>query len=183
MGSYPARTHRLKTGAELLIRSAELDDALAVLTHGRSIVQEDLFAVTTPAEFVFTEELERNWIREYGDDPGKLLLVAETEQQLIGILGVEAGQSRRQSHRAILHMSVNHDWRSRGVGTALLESAVEWACSHPLIEKLSLAVYATNVPAIGLYKKLGFIEEGRRHREIKLGPDQYADDLIMSRFV
>ena len=57
-----------------------------------------------------------------------------------------------------------------------------WAEAHPVIEKLCLAVFATNEPAIGLYRKLGFVEEGRRPREVKLAPNQYVDDICMYRF-
>jgi RimJ/RimL family protein N-acetyltransferase len=45
------------------------------------------------------------------------------------------------------------------VGTALLQALLEWAESSPVIEKVCLDVFATNEPAIRLYKNLGFIEE------------------------
>ena len=75
------------------------------------------------------------------------------------------------------------DWRGQGVGTALLETFLQWAAENPLIEKISLDVFATNEKAIGLYKKLGFIEAGLKPREIKRGPGQYVDALSMFRFV
>jgi ribosomal protein S18 acetylase RimI-like enzyme len=37
--------------------------------------------------------------------------------------------------------------------------------------------------AMGLYRKLGFVEEGRRPRELKLGPEHYIDEILMYRFV
>jgi ribosomal protein S18 acetylase RimI-like enzyme len=40
-----------------------------------------------------------------------------------------------------------------------------------------------NDAAIALYRKHGFAEEGRRVREIKLGPGRYTDDLVMYRLV
>jgi RimJ/RimL family protein N-acetyltransferase len=52
-----------------------------------------------------------------------------------------------------------------------------------LIEKIGLSVFATNLDAIRLYKRLGFVEEGRQPREIKLGPGEYADNVLMYRFV
>ena len=87
------------------------------------------------------------------------------------------------SHVATLHMSVAEEWRSRGVGTILLQSAIDWAKSHPAIEKLGLAVFSSNTRAIGLYRKLGFAQEGCRPREVKFGPDRYVDDILMYRFV
>ncbi len=75
------------------------------------------------------------------------------------------------------------EWRGRGVGTALLKSLLEWATAHPLIEKVWLEVFATNERAIRLYRKLGFVEEGVRPQDIKLGPGRYVDTLAMYKFV
>lgn len=143
MREFAERTYRLKTGETVTVRSARPDDALAVLAHVQAVLEEDAFAVTTLEEFDFTEERERDWIRQQGDDPGKVLLVAETSRQIIGVLGIESAQRTRLAHCATLHMSVKLEWRNRGVGTALLESAIDWARSHPAVEKLSLAVFAT----------------------------------------
>lgn len=183
MGSFTERAYRLKTAGSVIVRSARADDALAVLAHGRAVVDEGEFVVTCPEEFNFTEKQERDWISQYVDEPGKLLLVAEASRQIIGVLFIESAQRKRLAHHATVHMSVEKGWRSQGVGMALLQSAVDWASSHPIIEKLCLAVFATNNRAIGLYRKLGFVEEGRRLREIKFGSERYVDDILMYRFV
>ena len=36
---------------------------------------------------------------------------------------------------------------------------------------------------IRLYRRLGFVEEGRRAEEIKIGPNRYVDEVLMGRFV
>jgi RimJ/RimL family protein N-acetyltransferase len=183
MGSYSKHEHRLRTGETIVVRSARPEDALRVLTLAKAVVDEDAFMATTSKEFDCTEESKRNWICSHADDPGKVLLLAESSGQIIGMLAIESRDRKRLAHRASLHMSVAKEWRSRGAGTILLQSAVEWARSHPVIEALCLAVFATNTRAIGLYKKLGFIEEGRRIRELKISPGEYVDDIIMYRFV
>jgi len=183
MGQVSRQVHRLKTGESLCLRSARIDDAQALVDHGRAIVGEGEFFVTTPDEYNFTLEQEQDWIRQYVDDPGKLLIVAEGAGQSIGVLFLESGSRQRLAHRANLHMSVNKAWRGRGVGHILLQAAIDWAIASPHIEKLGLAVFATNSRAIALYRKLGFIEEGRKPREIRFGADQYVDDVLMCRFV
>jgi RimJ/RimL family protein N-acetyltransferase len=79
-------------------------------------------------------------------------------------------------------MSVERAWRGKGVGEGLLNVLMAWAKGNPLIEKVGLSVLSSNTRAIGLYKKLGFIEEGRRPREIKMGPREYVDEILMFRF-
>jgi GNAT superfamily N-acetyltransferase len=57
-------------------------------------------------------------------------------------------------------MMVAADWRGRGVGTALVAAAIEWARARGL-HKLTLGVFPHNEAAIALYRKFGFAEEGR----------------------
>ena len=64
----------------------------------------------------------------------------------------------------------------------MLQALIDWAKDNPLIEKIGLSVFANNVDAIRLYTGLGFAEEGRQPREIKLGPGEYVDNILMYRF-
>jgi RimJ/RimL family protein N-acetyltransferase len=65
----------------------------------------------------------------------------------------------------------------------LLQVLLEWAEKNPLIEKVSLGVFATNHRAISLYKKMGFIEEGRKINEFKFDDNEYVDDILMYKLV
>ena len=69
------------------------------------------------------------------------------------------------------------------MGTALLQCLLNWAESNPLIEKVGLGVFSANGVAVSMYRNFGFVEEGRQPREAKLGPGQYADVILMYRFV
>jgi len=69
------------------------------------------------------------------------------------------------------------------VRTALVQSLIGWTKENPAIEKVTLEVFATNEVAIGLYKKSGFLEEGRRLRHVKIADEKYVDVILMSRFV
>ena len=102
---------------------------------------------------------------------------------MIGCLTFENGSCRRIAHRGILAISVRENWRGQGIGMAMLQSLIAWAETNPLIEKVGLSVLASNVDAIRLYERLGFVEEGRQPREIKLGTGQYTDHVLMYRFV
>jgi RimJ/RimL family protein N-acetyltransferase len=66
---------------------------------------------------------------------------------------------------------------------ALLQCFIEWGEANPLIEKVGLGVFASNEAAIQLYRKFGFVEEGRQPKEVKMGPNEYEDVILMYRFV
>jgi RimJ/RimL family protein N-acetyltransferase len=75
-------------------------------------------------------------------------------------------------------MLVAREWRGRGVGTALMERAIGWAREQGL-HKLSLDVFPHNEAAIALYRKLGFVEEGRRAKHYRRASGELWDVVEM----
>jgi ribosomal-protein-alanine N-acetyltransferase len=63
----------------------------------------------------------------------------------------------------ILNMAVSEAYRRQGIGSKLLESALE-VSRKAGIARIYLEVRASNEPAIALYKLHGFTECGRRVR-------------------
>jgi RimJ/RimL family protein N-acetyltransferase len=83
-------------------------------------------------------------------------LVAAAAGEVVGLIHVAASRHGFGE----IGMAVAREWRGRGVGSALLAAAVAWARERGL-HKLSLAVFAHNEAAIALYRRFGFVEEGR----------------------
>jgi len=183
MATIQPKTFTARSGQEFVVRSAQPGDAAALLAYVRAVAEETEFFVGEPDEFPATEEEERKWVQDHLDHPGKIVLLAETAGAIIGNVSFENGPHRRIAHRGSLGISVVRERRGQGVGTALLRALLEWAEASPLIEKVCLEVFATNREAIRLYTRLGFVEEGRRPREIKRGPGDYVDAVAMYRFV
>jgi ribosomal protein S18 acetylase RimI-like enzyme len=75
-------------------------------------------------------------------------------------------------------MLVAKPWRRRGVGSGLLADAIEKARDDGL-HKLSLDVFAHNEAAIALYRKFGFVEEGRRVRHYRRASGLLWDSIVM----
>ena len=182
MASISPKQFTARTGDPLVIRCAQPHDAANLLAYIRSVAEETEFFVVQPDEFPTTEQ-ERQWIQEHVNDPGKLALVAEVAGEIIGSLSFENGPFRRMSHTGTFGVSVSRDWRGKGIGTAMLETLLGWAQANPSIEKIGLSVFSSNSDAIRLYRRLGFVEEGRRANQIKLRPRQYVDEVLMGRFV
>jgi len=75
-------------------------------------------------------------------------------------------------------MAVAREWRGHGVGSALLAAAIDWARERGL-HKLSLSVFAHNEAAIALYRKFGFVEEGRRVNHYRRASGELWDAIEM----
>lgn len=61
---------------------------------------------------------------------------------------------------------------------ALVAAAIEWARARGL-HKLTLSVFPQNEAAIGLYRKFGFLEEGRRIKHIRRANGELWDLIDM----
>lgn len=77
-------------------------------------------------------------------------------------------------------MMVRDDWQDKGAGSALMRAAVDLADKWLNLSRLELEVYTDNEPAIRLYKKFGFVIEGKlvsyAYRD-----GQYVDTYAMAR--
>lgn len=173
--------HLLKNGRVVTIRSAEVSDASGLLESARRIMSNNDFAPSLPDEWRGSLEEQVELIGDHRRRSGKLWLLAEHDAVIIGSLVFATGDLRRLAHRGVLGIGLDRDWRGQGLGSLLMERFLDWAENEPSVEKIGLAVFSTNTPAIGLYRKLGFIEEGRRIREVKLAPDRYVDEILLYR--
>lgn len=174
---------KLKDGRDAVIRDALPDDAARILEITKSVMKEGRYSPSDPDEIRMTIDDEKLYIQDYLDGPGKAFFVAEINGRIIGLITFENGPRRRLAHTGILGILILKEFRELGLGRALLETALKWAENNPLIEKVSLTVFSSNHRSINLCRKYGFIEEGRRVKEIKFGDDDYSDDILMYKFV
>jgi putative acetyltransferase len=146
-----------------------------------------LFAeVAAEGRYIRTEDvrwslgdLRKRYRRSWTTAEATIMAVAEG--RVIGTLGIAREPHPVTRHVAALGMQVASDWRSRGVGSALLAEAFRWA-RWAGVEKLALTVYPDNDRARKLYEKFGFVEEGRLvgHSKKRHG---YEDEIVMGRWV
>lgn len=77
-------------------------------------------------------------------------------------------------------MAVRADWQGRGVGTTLLQAAVDLADKWLNLTRLELEVFVDNTPAIRLYQKFGFSIEGTLV-QYAFRDGRYVDIYTMAR--
>lgn len=77
----------------------------------------------------------------------------------------------------ILNFAVCPDWRRKGVATSLLNHAFTLAMHEGAINAF-LEVRASNYPAIGLYKKVGFQQTGQRRQYYS---ETNEDAIVMAK--
>ena len=80
------------------------------------------------------------------------------------------------AHRGTLGMGVHADFRGQGIGRRLIDAALAGAWRRGL-ERVDLDVRADNGTAIALYRRVGFVEEGRRQAAFRV--DGASFDLVL----
>jgi RimJ/RimL family protein N-acetyltransferase len=184
MGLFP-KEFTLKNGKKITVRPAEPDDVKSLLKFSKEIFKDDSFFLTTRREIAenLTVKKQRERIEKYLNKSGTVLLVVEAAGAIVGTSEVNKGERKRCRHVGRIGISVLEKYRGLGCGTALLKSIIKWAEQDRITEKLNLEVFADNANAISLYKKLGFRKYGLSPKAIKINKDEYADSILMYKFV
>jgi len=147
------------------VRAAEQHDRLPLALLFAAVAEErDGIAAEPPIDI---EKRAASWHIDR-------TLVAVGSKEIVGVLSVdESGFGFGE-----IGMMVAHSWRGRGVGTALVAAAIERSRTRGL-HKLTLSVFPHNDAAMGLYRKFGFVEEGRRIEQIRRSNGEWWDLIEM----
>jgi putative acetyltransferase len=163
------------------IRKARPEDAPLLAAAERAIAIVPGRLASRPEEI--DDDATRRMILDLNERGRGHYLVAEHAGEVVGHAFLEPLPLAVTSHVVRLTIAVHEGHQSRGVGRALMNELLSWARSSARVEKVELQVRASNERAIALYRSLGFVEEGRKTRRLKLGLDMYVDDLYMALWV
>ncbi len=159
---------------EIIVRHAEPGDYVAL--H-RIYTGPRAAAGTLQLPFRSAEHY-RKWVEEPADS--RFALVACVEGEVVGGLTLSVSTNLRRRHVGHVGMAVRDDWQGRGVGTALMEAALELADNWLALIRVELDVYTDNDAALALYKKFGFVIEGT-HTAFAFRDGVYVDAYSMAR--
>jgi RimJ/RimL family protein N-acetyltransferase len=183
MGHVPPTPAAIRGGVEIIIRSARPEDAEPQVVFAREMFRTSTMTLRLLEEFTMTVDEERAFIQTHLDAPTSLFLVATHAGEIIGCASVDGQARKKIAHQAVIGMGIAEPWRGRGVGNALMRTIVAWGEASPILEILTLAVYAANEPALRLYRRHGFIEFGRLPRALKHADGTEHENIDMYRRV
>ncbi|KRN27662.1 hypothetical protein IV38_GL001874 [Lactobacillus selangorensis] len=167
---------------EITIREAVPDDAAALLKVFEQLNQETNFVVLTPSELKLTPETEAMELADLYDSDNNALFVALAGSQIIGLVRMTADLDVHTGHIGDLGIAVLKDYWHCGIGTALMETIMDWA-EHSPLARLELTVQRRNNRAIALYERFGFETEALMERGYYDETDGYLPILLMSKLI
>ena len=104
-------------------------------------------------------------------------------EEFLGTVTLVQEKALKMQHRGNIYaMYVSAKRRNAGIGKALMQAAIEYAKSIPVIEKLNLTVAANNEKAKNLYTSLGFKTYGYEEKALKVD-NQFIDEEHMVLFL
>lgn len=160
------------------IRAARASDARSFLTFWSAVVQEGRFVRSEHVSYPL-RVYRRRFARARPDREAHLLAVAEG--RVVGHLFIQREPHPVTRHVATLAVAVAADHRGLGIGAALMAEALRWARAAG-VEKLVLSVYPHNTGAVALYRKFGFVDEGRLARQSRKSYG-YEDEILMGAWI
>lgn len=144
-----------------VIRIAQPEDAPAALDFIQNLAREDdIDILLEPEEIQLSVADEERFLAGYLETDNSVFLIAELAGRVVGTLSLDGGRYRSLRHVVSLGISVARNYRNRGIGKALLTSAIAWAERTGFIKRIELLVSTRNLRAIGLYLRFGFRFEG-----------------------
>ena len=179
MQKFKRQILTLKNQKTVTIRQAEIDDAEKLLNCIKTYVPQSEYIPKLEQEIKLTIEQEKEWIYYFLTNENSLLLIAEFNNEIVGNIDLTGNRRKIMEHTAVIGMGMLKEWRNTGLGTALLKLAIEWAKENSILELLWLQVYADNELGLGLYRKIGFVENGIMKNFFKQD-GKYFDNLTMT---
>jgi RimJ/RimL family protein N-acetyltransferase len=160
-----------------IIRPACAEDLDELVAHTWAVAAEGRYIGT---EIPFDRDARRSLLDRLSSGVSSTVLVADASaaggQGVVGHISVEVAPYGV----ADIGMLVVAGWRGLGIGAAMLDAAIEWA-TEAGAHKMSLEVWPHNSAALELYRRAGFIEEGRKHRHYRRRNGELWDAVVMGR--
>jgi ribosomal protein S18 acetylase RimI-like enzyme len=101
------------------------------------------------------------------------------DDRVVGWCDLRPKAAAALRHTAVLGMGIVAAYRGQGIGSRLLATALELAAERG-IRRSELIVRSDNAPAIGLYRRFGFVAEGTCRNYMCVDGVDY-DALLMAR--
>ena len=126
-------------------------------------------------------ELRRKIADTAGPQPATSysFVLADSDSRLVGEASIHAIDWRSRVAQVGICIWRPSD-RGKGYGAAGSRAVVDWAVGHLGLHRLEAWILTSNAASLGLFRSLGFVEEGRLTQRYLVG-GRHADMLVLAR--
>lgn len=176
-------TITLKDEREVLIRDAQPGDGQLVYDYLRALGATTPYILTFPGDIGSPEHYESRVSKIDEDMFYSMSAIDPQTGQIVGNTSFSFAQRVKLAHAAGLGTGVLSDWQGVGLGSWMLNRAIEDMRANPKISRLELTVMDGNELAQGMYERAGFVVEGRKIKSIRQPTGEYKDEILMGMWI
>ena len=168
-----------KNGKEYMLRSPKMADAEKMIEYLKMTAEETEYGLSYADEMNFTIKEEEEFISKYAENKGSLMISVFDGDELVGNAYLTCVMDRRKTkHRATFGIALFKCAWGQGIGYKVLSELIDFS-KRAGYEQLELEVVSSNIPAISLYKKLGFQVYGERLHSFRLKNGTYSSEMLI----
>ncbi len=168
-----------KNGTHYLLRSPRPEDSEKMINYLKLSAEETEYGISYPEEMDFSIQDEVDFITKYAEEEGSLMISVFENEELVGNASLTCVLRKKKTrHRATFGIAILKSSWGQGLGYEIVSELIAFS-KEAGYEQVELEVVSTNVPAIELYKKLGFSVYGARPHSFLLKNGNYSDELLM----
>ena len=168
---------------ELLIREAEIEDAAELVSFLNRVSVETDFTSLDRDGILMTDTEMESFLDKQAHSENQITLLALLNDEIAGLVNITADQRKRVRHIGDLFIVIGKKYWNNGLGSLLIEEAIEWAQASGILRRLQLTVQTRNQAAVHLYQKYGFVIEGRQERGAYIEEGGFIDVYQMGRLI
>lgn len=167
---------------DYIIRKPTSEDAEEMLEYLKTIGGETDNLTFGAEGFPISLENEKKYLDNLLESKTSVIFVALDGDKIIGDVSFDGNTRERLKHRGTVGLTVLRDYWHKGIGTALMEKALDFAKNVAGAEVASLEVRCENERAMRLYEYLGFDVTGRIPAMMKIN-GRFVDCYTMTKFL
>lgn len=173
---------QLKNGQHLILRKPVPEDAGKMIEYLNTVGGESDNLLFGKDEFRLTVEQEMEYIKSISDAANTLMLLGIIDNNIVSVAQISSSNRKRIAHNSEISISVKKDYWRNGVGTAVMEELISFAKENSTIKNIGLGVKASNLNAIKLYEKFGFVKVGV-HKNFFNIIGVFDDEILMDLYL
>lgn len=171
------------TDVDVIIRPTQPNDAAQLLQVMKEIGSQTDFLIMDEKGLSLTKEQLARQLAAFLESPNNLSLVALAGEKIIGAASVMAEENPRIAHIGEVGISILKEFWGMGLGAAMMEEIIWWAEDSGIIRRLELTVQTRNQRAYHLYRKYGFVVEGKLQRSFLTPQNEFVSAYLMARLI
>jgi RimJ/RimL family protein N-acetyltransferase len=172
----------LKDGKKLILRKPLIEDAENIVNYLNLVGGESNNLLFGKDEFRFNVEQEKEFIKNINNDMNSIMILGLINNIIVSVALISGNNRKRIAHNSELAISVKKDFWNAGIGRAVMNELIHFVKEHDTIKIISLGVKASNLKAINMYEKCGFIKVGIHKNYFNIN-GEFDDEILMDMYL